>query len=225
MCRCQQLMYVFPVLRWLKVFSQTWEGDVTMVLPSSFMQLKKSVTNPSNQDLLDACKQVCSIILAQPEVTINVDAFLYARGDSAYMRPECQPRALHSPHPAPAPRMSLVHSSCCTYRLHACLGSSQPGSSTRGHGCMQGERVTWAKLPAIQANCGIEMTLDECMLELSEMMAMRKQVTGLYRMARAHPGRPLPAAAAKLRKRIPSWINLSAMGERHVPGLLSAGYS
>ena len=57
-CRCQQLMYVFPVLRWLKVFSQTWEGDVTMVLPSSFMQLKKSVTNPSNQDLLDACKQV-----------------------------------------------------------------------------------------------------------------------------------------------------------------------
>lgn len=57
-CRCQQLMYVFPVLRWLKVFSQTWEGDVTMVLPSSFMQLKKSITNPTNKDLLDACKQV-----------------------------------------------------------------------------------------------------------------------------------------------------------------------
>ena len=53
-------MYVFPVLRWLKVFSQTWEGDVTMVLPSSFMQLKKSVTNPTNQDLLDACKEVRS---------------------------------------------------------------------------------------------------------------------------------------------------------------------
>ena len=58
MRRCQQLMYVFPVLRWLKVFSQTWEGDVTMVLPSSFMQLKKSITNPTNKDLLDACKQV-----------------------------------------------------------------------------------------------------------------------------------------------------------------------
>ena len=56
--RCQQLMYMFPVLRWLKVFSQTWEGDVTMVLPSSYMQLKKSVTNPTNKDLLDACKQV-----------------------------------------------------------------------------------------------------------------------------------------------------------------------
>ena len=49
MYRCQQLMYVFPVLRWLKVFSQTWEGDVTMVLPSSYMQLKKSVTNPHQQ--------------------------------------------------------------------------------------------------------------------------------------------------------------------------------
>ena len=51
-------MYVFPVLRWLKVFSQTWEGDVTMVLPSSYMQLKKSITNPSHADLLQACKQV-----------------------------------------------------------------------------------------------------------------------------------------------------------------------
>lgn len=69
MCRCQQLMYVFPVLRWLKVFSQTWEGDVTMVLPSSFMQLKKSVTNPTNKDLLDACKQVA------PASCISVSSF------------------------------------------------------------------------------------------------------------------------------------------------------
>ena len=57
-------MYVFPVLRWLKVFSQTWEGDVTMVLPSSYMQLKKSVTNPTNKDLLDACKQVRCLSLS-----------------------------------------------------------------------------------------------------------------------------------------------------------------
>lgn len=65
MRRCQQLMYVFPVLRWLKVFSQTWEGDVTMVLPSSYMQLKKSVTNPTNKDLLDACKQVAPCLSSQ----------------------------------------------------------------------------------------------------------------------------------------------------------------
>ena len=58
-------MYVFPVLRWLKVFSQTWEGDVTMVLPSSYMQLKKSVTNPTNKDLLDACKQVATCLSSQ----------------------------------------------------------------------------------------------------------------------------------------------------------------
>ncbi len=84
--------------------------------------------------------------------------------------------------------------------------------------------MTWAKLPAIRANCGIEMTLDECMLELSEMMAMRKQVAGLYRVARAHPQRPSPAAASKLRKRIPSWINLSAMGEPPALGFaLSVG--
>ena len=91
----------------------------------------------------------------------------------------------------------------------------------------QGERVTWAKLPAIQANCGIEMTLDACMLELSEVMAMKKQVAGLYRVARGshghhghHHGQPpvlarmSPGAGPKMsaRQRIPSWINLSAMG-------------
>ncbi len=75
--------------------------------------------------------------------------------------------------------------------------------------------MTWAKLPAIQANCGIEMTLDKCMLELSEVMAMKKQVAGLYRMARPHGHR---AAPGKLpRQRIPSWINLSAMGEGCFP--------
>ncbi|EIE18504.1 patatin-domain-containing protein [Coccomyxa subellipsoidea C-169] len=127
-CRaCQQLMYVFPVLRWLKVFSQTWEGDVTMVLPSSYMQLKKSITNPTNKDLLDACKQ--------------------------------------------------------------------------------GEQVTWAKLSAIQANCGIEATLDACMLRLSEMVAAQKQVQGLYRVAKN--GRN---GSSVMHQRIPSWINLASMG-------------
>jgi hypothetical protein len=80
------------------------------------------------------------------------------------------------------------------------------------HACAQGERVTWAKLPAIQANCGIEMTLDKCMLELSEVMAMKKQVAGLYRMARPHGQRAAPGKLPS-RQRIPSWINLSAMGE------------
>ena len=95
-------MYVFPVLRWLKVFSQTWEGDVTMVLPSSFMQLKKSVTNPSNQDLLDACKQVCSIILAYLQVTTNF-AVMQVRCHSTLHAAGLQPHAMRSLHPTPAP--------------------------------------------------------------------------------------------------------------------------
>lgn len=52
------MMAIWPALQFLKVFSQPWEGDVTMVLPSSFMQIKKSITNPSTQDLKDACVQV-----------------------------------------------------------------------------------------------------------------------------------------------------------------------
>ena len=56
-CRCQQLMALVPSLRILKVFSQPWEGDVTMVLPSTYMQIKKSITNPTAEDLRNACRQ------------------------------------------------------------------------------------------------------------------------------------------------------------------------
>lgn len=45
--RCRQAMVLFPGLRWLKVLSQPWEGDVTMVLPPSLTRLIKSITNPS----------------------------------------------------------------------------------------------------------------------------------------------------------------------------------
>ena len=51
-------MDIWPAFKWLKVLSQPWEGDVTMVLPSSFMQIKKSITNPSLEDLKEACLQV-----------------------------------------------------------------------------------------------------------------------------------------------------------------------
>ena len=60
-CRCRQIQDLCPdwlPSKWLKVFSQNWEGDVTMVLPSSYLQLKKAITNPSKQDLLQACRQV-----------------------------------------------------------------------------------------------------------------------------------------------------------------------
>ena len=53
--RCRQLMDIWPSFKWLKVLSQPWEGDVTMVLPSSFMQIAKAITNPSLDDLKGAC--------------------------------------------------------------------------------------------------------------------------------------------------------------------------
>lgn len=60
-CRCHQLQQIVPngLARWLKVLSQPWEGDVTMVLPSAYSQIKKAVTNPTAEDLQIACLQVC----------------------------------------------------------------------------------------------------------------------------------------------------------------------
>ena len=59
-----------------------------------------------------------------------------------------------------------------------------------------GERAAWAKLSAIAANCGVEGTLDECMLRLSSEAAARK--AGAARSA---------ARAARVRSRIPSWVS------------------
>lgn len=76
--------------------------------------------------------------------------------------------------------------------------------------------MTWAKLSAIQANCGIEATLDACMLRLSEVVAAQKQVQGLYRVVKTNGrtgGNGVHPNGA-LRQRIPSWINLASMGAR-----------
>jgi hypothetical protein len=43
---------------WLKVISQPWEGDVTMVLPSMVWQVKKAISNPNKQELYQSLKQV-----------------------------------------------------------------------------------------------------------------------------------------------------------------------
>ena len=64
-CRCRQIQDICPDWlpgKWLKVFSQNWEGDVTMVLPSSYLQIKKAITNPSKEDLLQASRQVLTVL-------------------------------------------------------------------------------------------------------------------------------------------------------------------
>ena len=45
---------------WLKVISQPWEGDITMVLPSMVWQVKKAISNPTKQELYQSLKQVLS---------------------------------------------------------------------------------------------------------------------------------------------------------------------
>ena len=65
-------MALVPSLRILKVFSQPWEGDVTMVLPSTYMQIKKSITNPTAEDLRNACRQACTSPKARSTVCLRM---------------------------------------------------------------------------------------------------------------------------------------------------------
>lgn len=63
--RCRQLHMLLPdwlPTYWLKVVSQPWEGDVTMVLPSLVWQIKKAVSNPTQEELREAVKLV-SVLL------------------------------------------------------------------------------------------------------------------------------------------------------------------
>lgn len=55
--RCRQLQLLLPRwTKWLDLFAQDWEGDVTVVLPLSAMKLGKLITNPSVEDIIEAVK-------------------------------------------------------------------------------------------------------------------------------------------------------------------------
>lgn len=54
-CRQLELLPSWIPTRWLRLFSQTWEGDVTMVLPmSDYGSLLRALVNPSSEEMLGA---------------------------------------------------------------------------------------------------------------------------------------------------------------------------
>jgi TAG lipase/steryl ester hydrolase/phospholipase A2/LPA acyltransferase len=57
--RCQQLQWILPRFiptRWLNFFTQRWEGDVTIVLPLTFFNPRKIITNPDINEILASVK-------------------------------------------------------------------------------------------------------------------------------------------------------------------------
>lgn len=57
--RCQQLQWMLPdwvPSKWLTLFTQPWEGDITMILPSSLWHVGKAITNPTTEELMRAVK-------------------------------------------------------------------------------------------------------------------------------------------------------------------------
>ncbi|CAM6099233.1 unnamed protein product [Calypogeia fissa] len=79
-----------------------------------------------------------------------------------------------------------------------------PSPSELRKAVMQGRRCTWAKLSAIQANCGIELMLDECVSELHRRRKAQKEAEQL------REGKRMPRQNTT--KRIPSWNCLAHVG-------------
>lgn len=75
----------------------------------------------------------------------------------------------------------------------------------------QGERVTWEKLAAIRANCGIELTIDSCLAQLTNDAKQQRVLQS--KVARNSLRNPQSAQSQFLRARTPSWINLQAYGQ------------
>lgn len=78
-------------------------------------------------------------------------------------------------------------------------------------GELQGERVTWEKLSAIQANCGVEMKLDQCMVRIGEKI-MRKSAAERNGSSGGLRRNSLRQRSSMQMSRMPSWLNLSALG-------------
>jgi hypothetical protein len=59
--RCAQLKWIMPdwfPTKWVSLFTQPWEGDITLVLPSHLWNVGKSIVNPTTSDILNATRQV-----------------------------------------------------------------------------------------------------------------------------------------------------------------------
>ena len=79
--------------------------------------------------------------------------------------------------------------------------------------------MTWNKLSAIQANCGIEMQLDQCMVQLGQQINQHKaqQQQKQQQLEARASSKPVPVRDMRPRAmhklaRTPSWINMTAMG-------------
>ena len=57
--RCKQIQWILPKCipkKWIKLFTQTWEGDVTMILPMTSFDPSKLISNPKLEEILDSVK-------------------------------------------------------------------------------------------------------------------------------------------------------------------------
>eukprot|EP00775_Hariotina_reticulata_P005537 gene5537-5773_t len=58
--RCAQMQWILPdwvPTKWLTLFTQPWEGDITVVLPTHLWNLGKTMMNPTTADIIAATKQ------------------------------------------------------------------------------------------------------------------------------------------------------------------------
>jgi len=92
--RLQVVQWMLPhwqVSKWLTLFTQPWEGDITFTLPSALWNLHKTIINPTTEDLLHAVK-VGEIATWQRMAAIECNCTIEATLDKCVARVQNQAR-------------------------------------------------------------------------------------------------------------------------------------
>eukprot|EP00879_Flechtneria_rotunda_P003920 GHRR01004160.1.p1 GENE.GHRR01004160.1~~GHRR01004160.1.p1 ORF type:complete len:615 (+),score=190.72 GHRR01004160.1:341-2185(+) len=95
--RCAQMQWILPdwvPTKWLTLFTQPWEGDITLVLPSHLWKIGKTMINPTTADIMQATRQgelaiweKLSVIETNCTIEATLDACLARLTNKARERP------------------------------------------------------------------------------------------------------------------------------------------
>lgn len=183
--QAQQYLPSWMPTKWMRLFTQPWEGDVTIVMPWSLYarNISKAIHNPSQEDLVEADSLGC-LGTWEHMSAIEVRDRLSRGSVRGARRPSRPP-------------------------------SSRPRGAARRHITSPNELGPRWRCGRAQGNCAIEMKLDQCLHRMAQAAAANgvspeaTPIEGAVVPAlRPHHGGPHLKTDASSSSRIPSWLHL-----------------
>ena len=188
--------------KWMSLFTQAWEGDVTILLPWKLYakNISKAMYNPTTADLREA-DQLGRRASWERMSAIQARTALALLGGRKLTCAQCADEVCHCPGLL---HVFMVQLLACSATLLIARGSSlfRPSSISQLHQPIRNMTM--------QGNCAIELKLDECLSVLASVNAATAQAgpRSTRSLAAAQQYLPQHSAASG---RIPSWWHLPTL--------------